>query len=125
MKRESLPDSRVHACLYFITPSGHGLKRIDVEFMKRIHDKVNVIPVIGKADACTNEEMELFKQKVDYEACRECRTYFYFKVMDQIKDNEISIYKFPEEEENPNPSIMSKLPFAVKLGYPTMGVISF
>ena len=65
VKRESLPDSRVHACLYFIAPSGHGLKRIDVEFMKRIHDKVNIIPVIGKADACTKEELDLFKQKVD------------------------------------------------------------
>ena len=33
--------------------------------------------------------------------------------MDQIKENEISIYQFPEEEENPEPSIMSKLPFGV------------
>ena len=64
VKRESLPDSRVHACLYFIAPSGHGLKRIDVEFMRRIHDKVNIIPVIGKADACTKEELDSFKQKV-------------------------------------------------------------
>ena len=64
VKRESLPDSRVHACLYLIAPSGHGLKRVDVEFMKRIHDKVNIIPVIGKADACTKEELGVFKQKV-------------------------------------------------------------
>ena len=46
--RKPLPDARVHACLYFIAPSGHGLKPLDVEFMKRLHDKVNVIPVIGK-----------------------------------------------------------------------------
>ena len=65
VKRESLPDSRVHACLYFIAPSGHGLKRIDVEFMKRLHNKVNIIPVIGKADACTKEELDQFKQKVN------------------------------------------------------------
>merc|ERR1719187_1574062 len=48
VKREVLPDSRVHACLYFIAPSGRGLKMIDVEFMKRIHHKVNIIPVIAK-----------------------------------------------------------------------------
>ena len=36
----AMPDSRVHACLYFIAPSGHGLKPLDVEFMKRLHDKV-------------------------------------------------------------------------------------
>ena len=38
--RVQMPDSRVHACLYFIAPSGHGLKPLDVEFMKRLHDKV-------------------------------------------------------------------------------------
>ena len=38
----AMPDTRVHACLYFIAPSGHGLKPLDVEFMKRLHDKVNM-----------------------------------------------------------------------------------
>jgi hypothetical protein len=33
--------------------------------------------------------------------------------MDQIKENEISIYNFPEEEGNPNPFIKSKLPVGV------------
>ena len=33
--------------------------------------------------------------------------------MNQIEENEISIYKFPEDEESNKPSIMSKLPFAV------------
>ena len=47
--RVQLPDTRVHVCLYFIAPSGHGLKPLDVEFMKRLHDKVNVVPVIGKS----------------------------------------------------------------------------
>ena len=64
IERVKQPDSRVHACLYFIAPSGHGLKRVDVEFMKRLHDKVNIIPVIGKADACTKEELVVFKEKV-------------------------------------------------------------
>ena len=40
--------SRVHACLYFIAPSGHGLKALDVEFMKRLCGKVNIVPVIGE-----------------------------------------------------------------------------
>lgn len=35
-----IPDTRVHCCLYFIAPSGHGLKPIDIEFMRRLHDKV-------------------------------------------------------------------------------------
>ena len=41
VNRVSLPDGRVHACLYFIAPSGHGLKPLDVEFMQRLHDKVS------------------------------------------------------------------------------------
>ena len=64
VNRVELPDNRVHACLYFIAPSGHGLKPLDIEFMKRLHDKVNIIPVIGKADSCTPDEVKHFKEKV-------------------------------------------------------------
>ena len=35
VNRVPLSDTRVHACLYFIAPSGHGLKPLDVEFMRR------------------------------------------------------------------------------------------
>ena len=62
--RSKLPDKRVHACLYFIAPTGHGLKPLDVEVMKKIHKKVNIIPVIGKADSCTVKEVNMFKTKV-------------------------------------------------------------
>ena len=61
-------DSRVHACLYFIAPTGHGLKPLDVEVMKKIHKKVNIIPVIGKADSCTMKEVNMFKTKVKFPA---------------------------------------------------------
>nr|CAD7260568.1 unnamed protein product [Timema shepardi] len=40
VNRKTLVDSRVHCCLYFIAPSGHGLKPLDVEFMQRLHDKI-------------------------------------------------------------------------------------
>ncbi|XP_063567272.1 septin-14-like isoform X2 [Gorilla gorilla gorilla] len=39
-----MPDKRVQCCLYFIAPSGHGLKPLDTEFMKRLHEKVNLLP---------------------------------------------------------------------------------
>lgn len=32
--------------------------------MKRLHDKVNVIPLIAKADTLTPEECQLFKKQV-------------------------------------------------------------
>ncbi len=53
VNRIPVQDTRVHACLYFIAPSGHGLKPLDVEFMRKLQDKVNIIPVIGKADTLT------------------------------------------------------------------------
>ena len=34
------PDTRVDACLYFIAPTGHGLRQVDLEFLRRLHDKV-------------------------------------------------------------------------------------
>lgn len=62
--RKQIPDSRVHCCLYFVAPSGHGLKPLDVEFMQRLHDKVNIIPIIAKADTMTPEECTQFKKQV-------------------------------------------------------------
>lgn len=62
--RRQIPDSRVHCCLYFVAPSGHGLKPLDVEFMQRLHDKVNIIPVIAKADTMTPDECAHFKKQV-------------------------------------------------------------
>jgi Septin len=40
------------------------LKPLDIEFMKQLHDKVNIIPVIAKADTLTEEEIAFFKAQV-------------------------------------------------------------
>ena len=65
VERGFVEDTRVHACLYFLAPTGHGMKRLDLEVMKRLQDKVNIIPVIGKADSFTKDELDRMKQKVD------------------------------------------------------------
>ena len=41
-----------------------SLKPLDVEFMKRLHDKVNIIPLIAKADTMTPDECRDFKKTV-------------------------------------------------------------
>eukprot|EP00116_Pleurobrachia_bachei_P011483 sb/3471745/ len=46
VRRKQIPDSRIHCCLYFIAPTGHGLKALDISCMKKLHDVVNIIPVI-------------------------------------------------------------------------------
>ena len=43
-----------------------SLKPIDVEFMRQLHTKVNLIPVIAKADTLTDEEIASFKQRVSH-----------------------------------------------------------
>lgn len=40
------------------------LKQLDVEIMKKLHDRVNVIPVIAKADTLTVSELSHFKSQV-------------------------------------------------------------
>jgi septin family protein len=41
-----------------------SLKQIDMEFMRQLHDKVNLIPVIAKADTMTEDEIREFKARV-------------------------------------------------------------
>ncbi|XP_055708619.1 septin-7 isoform X26 [Phlebotomus papatasi] len=100
--RKAMSDSRVHCCLYFIAPSGHGLKPLDVEFMQRLCDKVNIIPVIAKADTMTPEEVQLFKKQI----------------LNEIAQHKIKIYDFPEpledeEEAKVLKQLRSRVPFAV------------
>merc|ERR1719209_1138639 len=102
-RNPTMADSRVHACLYFIAPSGHGLKPLDIEFMKQLHDKINIIPVIAKADTMTPEECAHFKSQI----------------MNQIQAAKIKIYEFPdvsdgeESEKKDNKRMKERVPFAV------------
>ncbi|ORY23201.1 putative cytokinesis-related protein [Naematelia encephala] len=62
--RKEKQDLRIHACLYFVKPSGHTLKPLDVEIMKRLGTRVNLIPVIAKADTMTPEDLANFKIRI-------------------------------------------------------------
>ncbi|KAH3900221.1 probable Cell division control protein 12 [Saccharomycodes ludwigii] len=70
MRQEQQPfrktkfDLRVHAVLYFIKPTGHGLKPLDVATMKSISTRANLIPVISKSDTLTKEELNVFKLRI-------------------------------------------------------------
>ncbi|RUS32335.1 hypothetical protein BC938DRAFT_475696 [Jimgerdemannia flammicorona] len=62
--RRAIPDTRVHALLYFIPPTGHTLKELDILALQTLSAKVNVIPVIAKADTLTPEEKVSFKRSI-------------------------------------------------------------
>jgi len=76
-------DYRVHCCLYFIQPTGHSLKQLDIEFMKKLCNKVNLVPIIAKADTLTQDELHQFKKHI----------------LEDIKKNEIDIYDFPDYQD--------------------------
>ena len=63
-RRQDKIDLRVHACLYFIRPTGHTLKPLDIEVMKRLCSRVNLIPVIAKADTLSPADLAKFKSRV-------------------------------------------------------------
>lgn len=102
VNRKPIIDNRIHTCLYFIAP-GHSLKQLDIEVMKKLHDRVNLIPIIAKADTMTQEEIKNFKKVV----------------LQEINLHKIQIYEFPDVDDDDvemsktNNLLKSKLPFAV------------
>lgn len=71
MRDRYIQDTRIHCCLYFINPTGHALRPIDVIVMKKLSEVVNVVPVIAKSDSLTTDERDSFKLKV-------CAPVFFF-----------------------------------------------
>ncbi|CAF9922554.1 hypothetical protein IMSHALPRED_005700 [Imshaugia aleurites] len=63
-RRADRIDLRVHACLYFIRPTGHTLKPLDIEVMKRLSSRVNLIPVVAKADTLSPADLATFKRRI-------------------------------------------------------------
>lgn len=66
MRDKHIVDTRIHCCLYFIAPTGHTLKAIDILVMKKLSEVVNVVPVIAKSDSLTLEEREAFKERASF-----------------------------------------------------------
>ncbi|XP_075384667.1 septin-14 [Tenrec ecaudatus] len=94
-----LHDSRVHVCLYFIAPTGHSLKSLDLITMKMIDNKVNIVPLIAKADTVSKTDLQKFKSKI----------------MSELAGNGIQIYQIPANDEASASvnSLQESLPFAV------------
>ncbi|XP_061087044.1 septin 9b isoform X2 [Conger conger] len=101
-RKKRIPDSRVHCCIYFIPATGHCLRPLDVEFMRRLSKVVNIVPVIAKADTLTLEERDFFKKKI----------------REELRTNGIDVYpqkEFDEDAEDRmiNEKIREMIPFAV------------
>ncbi|XP_076791522.1 septin-9 isoform X2 [Arvicanthis niloticus] len=101
-RKKRIPDTRVHCCLYFIPATGHSLRPLDIEFMKRLSKVVNIVPVIAKADTLTLDERVYFKQRITAD----------------LLSNGIDVYpqkEFDEDAEDRlvNEKFREMIPFAV------------
>ena len=100
-----------------IAPS---LRPIDIEFMSRLHTRVNLIPVIAKADTMTDEEIADFKTRVRLPRLDFMANLLNFsQVLSDITHHSIRVFQAPAYENEDEESlaeaeeIASKIPFAV------------
>lgn len=86
--------SKINASMFITFFPGHSLKPLDLEFLSRIQDKVNVIPVIAKADTLTPEECREFKKTILSDlASRKIRV-FEFIDPPECSGNYVSVFIF-------------------------------
>ncbi|XP_054524114.1 septin-12 isoform X1 [Pan troglodytes] len=71
-RQRHIPDTRVHCCVYFVPPTGHCLRPLDIEFLQRLCRTVNVVPVIARADSLTMEERETFRRRIQQNLRTHC-----------------------------------------------------
>lgn len=96
-----------------------SLREMDIELMRRLSPRVNVIPVIGKADSLTPSELKAFKKRVSSSKfCRVYRslTHLFVQIMEDIDHYEIPIYNFPYDiEEDDEETIADNIDLRVCL----------
>jgi len=102
MRDRHIQDTRIHCALFFINPSGHSLRAIDIVVLKKLSEVVNVVPIIAKSDSLTMEERFAFKQKVRAELIHHSIRLYPFDT-EETDDEEIQV----------NAQIRAMIPFAV------------
>ncbi|KAF9799363.1 hypothetical protein SFRURICE_012451 [Spodoptera frugiperda] len=104
LNRRHMQDNRVHCCLYFVPPWAHSLRHVDLEMMRRLHRKVNIVVVIAKADSLTAAEVKRLKTRI----------------LNDLEEHQIQVYQFPEcdsdedeEFKQQDRELKAAAPFAV------------
>ncbi|CAG8688764.1 9297_t:CDS:2 [Ambispora leptoticha] len=77
-------DSQIHACLYFIDNTNNGLTDKDIRILKRLTARVNVIPVVAKADLLTTSQLANLKKAINRD----------------LKFHQIPVFEFAEAEDD-------------------------
>lgn len=97
-------DTRVHCCLYLIPPYGKmKLRKEDIDCMKALHEKVNLIPVIAKSDTFNSLQLDKFKENI----------------LADLEQNDIHCFKFQHDDKEDEERFKSvkveaeRFPFAI------------
>lgn len=80
----------------------NSLKPLDIEFMRRLHARVNLIPVIAKADTLTDEEVVQFKARI----------------LSDLAHHRIEIYQAPQYEMEDEETLAENEEIVVSAGRP-------
>lgn len=75
----------MHACLYVLDPAKRALDEYDIRILSRLSQRVNVIPVIGKADTLTSAQRSRFKPTI---------------IHDVYTTHKIPLYGLPEDDDD-------------------------
>ncbi|CAO2641929.1 Septin12 [Lemmus lemmus] len=101
-RQRHIPDTRVHCCVYFVPPTGHCLRPLDIEFLRRLCRTVNVVPVIARADSLTIEERDAFRSRIQQNLKTHCIDVYPQKCFDEDINDQLL-----------NSKIREQIPFAV------------
>ncbi|KAL6060278.1 hypothetical protein STEG23_004167 [Scotinomys teguina] len=101
-RQRHIPDTRVHCCVYFVPPTGHCLRPLDIEFLRRLCRTVNVVPVIARADSLTIEERDAFRSRIQQNLKTHCIDVYPQKCFDEDLNDQLL-----------NSKIREQIPFAV------------
>ncbi|KAF9186318.1 hypothetical protein BGZ50_002553 [Haplosporangium sp. Z 11] len=72
-------DNQIHACIYFIDHTSRlGLSDADIRILKRLGTRVNLIPVIARADTLTRAQTKRLKQAILKDAALHQIQFFQF-----------------------------------------------
>lgn len=90
-------DTRIHLVIVFLSVSSAGIKEYDIHLLQMLHEVVNVIVVVPKADYYAEGELETQKEKI----------------RDALRNHSINLFDL-EEEEIPG----CALPLSIVTGSP-------
>lgn len=102
--RKNVKDKMVHCLFFFISAIGPGLSKLDIDFLKAVDGRVNIVPIIAKAEALTEPEKASLKRRVK----------------DDLDRNQIKVYLMPDAEADDSDDIkrgikeiQDAMPFAI------------